>query len=338
MNVAENHRQESVLVTGGTGFVGRWLVEILRQRGSRVTVLARESGPRPEVLPDNVEVVNGPLQDFRFLSGLFSRQSIDTIFHLAAQPLVAVGRELPMETWETNCRGTWHLLEAMRLSGVRHMVLASSDKVCGHSLNPSAGQTTLTQIDPYSASKICAELVTRTYASAFGLRVAIARFSNLYGGGDLNFSRLVPDVIRSTLNGERVMIRSDGKARVNLLYVKDAAKAFLILAARLKADAALSGRAFNFGMANEISVLDTVDMVLGLMGRQDLKPIVAGVSAERGNTPKFNTVEAHENLGWNPDYSLNDGLTETIGWYRSHFQNPALDTVTKSAMASHGLA
>jgi CDP-glucose 4,6-dehydratase len=226
----------------------------------------------------------------------------------------------------------------MRLSSVRQMVLASSDKVCGHSLNLTAGQTALTQIDPYSASKICAELVTCTYASTFGLRVAIARFSNLYGGGDLNFSRLVPDVIRSTLNGERLTIRSDGKSRVNLLYVKDAAKAFLMLAARLKADAALSGRAFNFGMANEISVLDTVDMVLGLMGREDLKPIVAGASAERGNAPKFDTAEARESLGWNPDYSLNDGLKETIGWYRSHFQNPALDTVTKPAMATHGIA
>jgi CDP-glucose 4,6-dehydratase len=337
MSFAEDHRQESVLVTGGTGFVGRWLVEILAKRGSRVTVLARESVRRPEALPDNVEVVNGPLQDFRFLSGVFSRQSIGTIFHLAAQPLVSVGRELPLETWDANCAGTWHLLEAMRLSGVRHMVLASSDKVCGHSLNPSSGQTAPIQIDPYSASKICAELVSRTYATTVGLRVGIARFSNLYGGGDLNFSRLVPDVIRNTINGERLMIRSDGKSRVNLLYVKDAAQALLMLAARLKADAGVSGRAFNFGMATEISVLDTVDMVLRLMGREDLKPIVSGASSEPGNGPKFDRAEAHESLGWNPDYSLNDGLKETIDWYRSHLQTPRLDTANP-AMATHGIA
>jgi CDP-glucose 4,6-dehydratase len=334
MSVAEDHRQESVLVTGGTGFVGRWLVEILRKRGSRVTMLARESGRRPEVLPNNVEVVGGPLEDFRFLSGLFTKQGIDTVFHLAAQPLVTVGRESPRETLETNVAGTWHLLEAMRLSGVHQMVLASSDKVCTHSFDMSLGQTAAVQIDPYSASKICAELVTRTYASTFGLRVAIARFSNLYGGGDLNFSRLVPDVVRSTLNGERLMIRSDGKSRVNLLYVKDAVKAFLLVASRLEADPSLSGRAFNFGMANEISVLDTVDTVLGLMGRKDLKPIVAGVSMEHGNSQKFDTSEAREILGWTPDYTLNEGLKETIGWYRSHFEQSAQDMVTKQAMAS----
>jgi len=338
MNIADSYGQETALVTGGTGFVGRWLVETLKKRGSQVTVLARESGIRSESLPDGGEVARGSLQDFRFLSRLFSTQRIDTVFHLAAQPLIAVSRKLPRETLEANVAGTWNLLEAMRLSGVGQMVVASSDKAYAQSLNLASGRTMGLQIDPYSASKICAEMVARTYASTFGLRVAIARFSNIYGGGDLNFSRLVPDLVRSTLNGERLVIRSDGKSRVNLLYVKDAVKAFLLLASRLKADPSLSGRAFNFAMASEISVLGIVDRVLDLVGRQDLKPIVAGAELKESNKRNFESAEACEILGWRPDYSLDAGLKETIAWYRSHLQELPRAPVVEQAMAGQGIA
>jgi len=311
MSAPDYRRLKSALVTGGSGFIGRWLIMALRDAGTRVTAIVDPSRQNPDTIPEDVEIKRGSLLDPSLLPQSLSNCQFDGVFHLAGQSLVSAGREFPKQTLETNVASVWNLLDAMRFGLADQLVLVSSDKVCAHSAHSQAQPL---NIDPYTASKLCAELVAQSYASTFGLPIAIARFSNVYGGGDLNFSRLVPDAIRSALFGQKFLMRSDGATKVQVLYVKDAVSALLWLDAILRSDRSLSGRAFGFSAPPEVTLNEIVELIDRVTHQRRTEAVT--------NDPKLNRPQKDfsqlEAGGWQPRYTLSQGLEESVSWYRSH--------------------
>jgi len=237
---------------------------------------------------------------------------------------VGVAKVDPVGTLEANVRGTWMLLEAARQAGVRQVLVASSDKAYGPSDRlPYHEDYPLQGRFPYDVSKSCADLITTMYARTFGLRAAIVRCGNLFGGGDLNFSRLIPGVILATLRGENFLIRSDGLFVRDFLYVEDAADAYLRLAEHLAADESLAGEAFNFGLELRPTMLDLTLRVLQMMGRADLRPIVQNVASAEIREQYLDASKARARLGWAPRYGMDEGLRRTIDWYREHLKDEA---------------
>ncbi len=314
-----------VLVTGATGLMGGWLVKELLERGAEVAILLRDRTPScllaVEGLFRRITVVEGCVRDQALLRRAMAEYSVATVFHLAAQPLVGVAKLDPVGTLEVNVQGTWQVLEAARQSRVSQVLIASSDKAYGASADLPYHEThPLRGAYPYDVSKSCADLIARMYASTYGLRVGITRCANLFGGGDFNFSRTIPGLIRSTYQGERFAIRSDGLFVRDYLYVKDAAMAYLTLAEHLAADAGLSGQGFNFSLSIRLTVLDLVRTVLNLMGRADLEPIIQNIASAEIREQYLNCDQAHDRLGWRPRYTLEQGLRETIDWYVALFE------------------
>lgn len=301
--------------------MGGWLTEALMARGAEVVLLVRNAAPecllaREERLK-SLNRVYGSLADFSLLRRAFSEYSIKTVFHLAAQPLVGVAMRDPVGTLEANIQGTWHVLEAARLTGVEHVVVASSDKAYGADRHlPCLETHPLQGRFPYDVSKSCADLISTMYAVTFGMRLGITRCANLFGGGDFNFSRMIPDLIRSTLRGERFVVRSDGKFVRDFLYVKDAVSAYLLLGERVWENPELSGEAFNFGPEMPVQVLDLVHKVLEIMGRTDLEPVIQNQARAEVREQHLSSAKARRVLGWAPRYTLEEGLRETIDWYR----------------------
>ena len=313
------------LVTGATGLMGSWLLQRLVDEGAEVVSLVRDAVPHSIAvtsgLLDRVVTVRGALDDFDLIRRSLAEYSIDTVFHLAAQPLVGVAKRDPLSTLETNVRGSWNMLEAARLCGVRQMVIASSDKAYGASPNlPYTEDQALQGRFPYDVSKSCTDLIATMYAATYDLPVGIMRCANLFGGGDLNFSRTIPGVIRSTLLGERFVIRSDGKFVRDFLYVKDAAAAYLCVAENLAANPELRGQAFNFGLGLRITVLDLVAKVLEMMERTDLEPLIQKQASFEIREQYMSIEKARRILGWECKYSLTEGLAATIDWYVKHFE------------------
>jgi CDP-glucose 4,6-dehydratase len=316
-------RSRPTLVTGATGLLGGWLTRRLLDEEAEVVALVRDSAPRSravsEGLLDRVAAVHGSLEDFALLRRAMADYGIDTVFHLAAQPLVGVAKVDPLGTLEANVRGAWNILEAARLCGVRQVIVASSDKAYGDSDNlPYLESHPLQGRYPYDVSKSCADLIAQMYATAFGVPVVIARCANLFGGGDLNFSRVIPGAILATLRGERFVIRSDGNYVRDFLYLKDAADAYLAAAEALAGDPSLSGEAFNFGLGIRVTVLEVVEEILRLMGRAELRPVILGQASNEIREQYLSAQKAEQRLGWRPRYSLTEGLLETIPWYRDH--------------------
>jgi CDP-glucose 4,6-dehydratase len=241
---------------------------------------------------------------------------VDTVFHLAAQAIVGVANRNPAGTLDSNIRGTWSVLEACRRSPlVKQVVVASSDKAYGEQPRLPYDETmSLAGAHPYDVSKACSDLVAQAYARSFGLPVAITRCGNFYGGGDLNWNRLVPGTIRSVLRGERPVIRSDGKYVRDYLYVEDGAEAYLLLARRLAEAEALRGEAFNFSTEAPTSVLELVERILGLMG-STLVPDVRNEATNEIPQQFLSAAKARERLGWRPRYTMDEGLGRTIRWY-----------------------
>jgi CDP-glucose 4,6-dehydratase len=312
------------LVTGATGLLGGWLTSRLLEEGAEVVALVRDGAPRSraasEGLLDRVATVQGELENFALLRRAMADYSIDTVFHLAAQPLVGVAKVDPLGTLESNVRGSWNLLEAARLCGVRQVIVASSDKAYGDSDQlPYVETHPLQGRYPYDVSKSCTDLIARMYATSFHLPVLIARCANLFGGGDLNFSRVIPGAILATLRGEPFVIRSDGRFVRDFLYLKDAADAYLVAAEALAGDPALRGEAFNFGLGVRATVLEVVEQILDLMDRPDLRPVILGQASNEIREQYLSAQKAAERLGWRPRYSLTQGLQETIPWYRDRF-------------------
>lgn len=245
---------------------------------------------------------------------------VDTVLHLAAQAIVGVANRNPMSTFEANIRGTWTVLEACRLSPkVRRIVIASSDKAYGTSLQmPYVETLPLQGRDPYSASKSCTDLVAQCYHGTYGTPVCITRCANFFGGGDLNFSRIVPGTIRSVLQGERPLLRSDGTMIRDYIYVRDVVEGYLHLAERME-DPAVCGQAYNFSIERPMSVLAITNLILSLMKRPDLTPVILGEATSEIPVQYLSAAKAREDIGWKPARTLEDALLETIEWYRRHF-------------------
>lgn len=318
--------ERSVLVTGPTGMVGSWVVKDLVERGARVVALVLDADRRSEFYRSGchrkVHIVNGRLEDFATLQRTILAHEVDTVIHLGAQAIVSVAYRAPLPTFETNVRGTWNLLEACRLhcDVVRRVVVASSDKVYGEQERlPVTEEMPLSARHPYEVSKACADMIAVSYHRTYGLPVAVARCGNIYGGGDLNWSRIVPGTIRSLLRGESPVIRSDGRYVRDYLYVKDASEAYLKLAECLDSPK-VQGESFNISPESRVSVFEIVDLLRRMMKREDLKPTVLNEAKGEIRNQALSSRKAESLLGWKPAYTLKEGLRETIDWYKRYLE------------------
>jgi CDP-glucose 4,6-dehydratase len=308
------------LVTGATGLVGGWLVRRLLDHGADVVCLVRDWVPQSELarsgLIERVKVVRGDIRDQALLERVLGEYEIDTVMHLAAQTIVTIANRNPVSTFETNVAGTWSLLEACRRSPrVKQIVVASSDKAYGDQEQlPYDESTPLQGRHPYDVSKSCADLIAHSYAVTYGLPVAITRCGNFYGGGDLNWNRIVPGTIRSAIRNERPVIRSDGNFTRDYFYVEDGAAAYMLLAERQARDPSLRGAAFNFSNELQLTVTDLVQRILGLMG-SELRPDVRNEASNEIRHQYLSAAKARERLHWEPLFTLDDGLRKTIHWY-----------------------
>jgi CDP-glucose 4,6-dehydratase len=319
----------SVLVTGGRGFIASWLVRTLLAEGHSVASFDREGpgndrpGRRSGVallgIEDEVEELRGDLRDPDAVGGVLARVRPELVFHLAAQTLVGPAARSPAETFDVNVRGTWTVLEACREHGVPRVVVASSDKAYGaHDELPYREHLALQPTAPYEASKAAADLIARSYWEAYELPVAVTRFANVYGGGDVNFSRLVPEAVSAALDGRPPVLRSDGSPHRDLLYVEDAARAYLAVARALQRGEG-RGEAFNAGGERPYTVLEVVETIARLAGT-GVEPDIQGSGNPDGEIERqyVDSTRLRELTGWRPEFSLEEGLSRTIEWYREH--------------------
>ncbi len=313
-----------VLVTGATGLLGSWLTRRLVDAGADVVCLVRDWIPGSELVLSGymarVKVVRGELSDAPLLERVLAEFEIDTVFHLAAQTIVSIANRNPLSTFETNIRGTWLLLEACRRSPqVRQIVVASSDKAYGSCATlPYTEAVPLAGEHPYDVSKSCADLLAQSYAKTYALPVAITRCGNFYGGGDLNWNRIVPGTIRSLQRGNAPVIRSDGKYVRDYIHVEDGAAANLLLAERLAAAPELRGQAFNFSTEEHFTVLELVRRITLAMG-STLEPRVLNEARSEIIEQSLDATRAREVLGWRALFGLEEGLARTVPWYRAYF-------------------
>jgi len=297
------------------------MTRVLVERGAAVVGLIRDWIPESELLrsgtSEQIRVVRGDLGDPATLERVLGEYEVDTVFHLAAQTIVGIANRNPAGTFEANVRGTWNLLEACRRSPlVRQVLFASSDKAYGsHAKLPYAEDAPLQGRHPYDVSKSCADLIAQSYAVTYGLPVCITRCGNLYGGGDLNWNRLVPGTIRSALRGERPVIRSDGSFIRDYFYVEDGVLAYLQLAEQLAARRELAGEAFNFSNELQVTVLELTREILRLAGREDLEPDVRNEARHEIAHQYLDASKARTMLAWRPRFTLQEGLTRAIAWY-----------------------
>ena len=311
-------------VTGGTGLVGSWLIRRLVEAGADVVCLVRDWVPQSELVRtgtiENVKVVRGDICDRDILERTLGEYEIDTVIHLAAQTIVTIANRNPVSTFESNIAGTWNLMEACRRSPkVKQIVVASSDKAYGDQNSlPYREDTPLQGQHPYDVSKSCADLIARTYAVSYDLPVAITRCGNFYGGGDLNWNRIIPGTIRSVLRGQKPVIRSNGKYMRDYFYVEDGAAAYMLLAEQLAMKPHLKGEAFNFSNEIQLTVSQTVDEILKLIG-SDLQADIRNEVNNEILHQYLSAEKARRELGWKPLFDLQEGLTRTIAWYQDFF-------------------
>lgn len=312
-------------ITGGTGLVGSWLVRRLVMAGADVVCLVRDWVPQSELvqtrLIEKVKVVRGDVRDQAFLERVIGEFEIDTVLHLAAQTIVTIANRNPVSTFETNIAGTWKLLEACRRSPkVKQVVIASSDKAYGDQETlPYSEDTPLQGQHPYDVSKSCADLISHTYGETYGLPVVITRCGNFYGGGDLNWNRIVPGTIRSVFRGQAPIIRSDGQFIRDYFYVEDGAAAYMLLAEKLADNPDLRGEAFNFSNELQITVIDLVKKILHQMNSH-LQPVILNEVNNEIRHQYLSAEKAHNILNWSPLYTLDQGLESTINWYRKFLE------------------
>jgi len=313
----------SVFVTGGYGLLGSWLVKALLDRGADVTVLRRDITARSALVlsgdEERCSVVTGDLCEPGLIERALGEYESELVFHLAAQTIVPVANKSPLGTFETNVRGTWMLLEACRHQEVAGVVVAASDKAYGNSDTlPYTEDMPLRPLYPYDASKAAADLITRSYFHTWQLPVAVTRFANLYGGGDLNRSRLIPEAIGAALEGRSPVIRSDGSPERDYLHVDDAVDAYLAIAGAV-VEGRAAGLAVNAGHGLPVSVLEVVSTICELIG-SDLQPDVRGQGAPVAEIPRqwVDPSLIRELTGWEAKINLRDGLIRTIDWYRAN--------------------
>ncbi|MFZ2456922.1 MAG: GDP-mannose 4,6-dehydratase [Candidatus Altiarchaeia archaeon] len=318
-------KDRNVFVTGCTGLLGSWTTKYLVEKGANVTGLVRDLVPKSNLntsgIYDRINIVRGSVEDYSVLERALNEYEIETVFHLAAQTIVTIANRNPLSTFESNIKGTWNLLEACRRAPlVKRIVVASSDKAYGDQEKlPYDEKTPLEGRHPYDVSKSCADLICRVYYETYGLPVCVTRCGNFYGGGDLNFNRIVPDTIRSVLNGKPPVIRSDGSYIRDYFYIEDGAEAYLLLAQKMD-DPKIHGEAFNFSNELQISVLDMVNRVLKVMG-SDQKPVILNQASNEIKHQYLSAKKAREMLGWKPKYTVDAGLKRTVSWYKDFFKN-----------------
>jgi len=315
--------QRRVLVTGATGLLGGWMVRELVNRGADVVAIVRDSVPRTfievEGLWPRITVCRGDINDGPLVRRVLAEYEVKTVFHLAAQTIVPIANQSPLSTFETNIAGTWTVLEAARLSEpAGEVIVASSDKAYGQSDQlPYREGHPLQGRSPYDVSKSCADLISQAYAATWSANVCVVRCGNLFGGGDRNYSRLVPGVIRDVVSGRNPVLRSDGSPVRDYIYAEDAARAYLLLAEAMRKDASLRGTPFNFSLESPVSALEVVNLILEVM-HSDLSPdIRAGAKGEL-KEQYLDASAARARLGWQPEVSFRDGLKRTVEWYQAH--------------------
>jgi CDP-glucose 4,6-dehydratase len=313
-------KDRSVFVTGGTGLLGSWLCSSLVEKGANLTCLVRDWVPRSILLKEDIlkkiNIVRGSVENFYTLERTLNEYEVETVFHLAAQTIVETANRNPRSTFETNIRGTWNLFEACRrVSKVSEIVLASSDKAYGEQKELPYDESTPLQGDhPYDVSKSCADLIANSYYSTYDLPVCITRCGNFYGGGDLNFNRIVPGSIRSLINNESPVIRSDGSYIRDYFYIKDAVYAYTHLAQKMN-ELKIKGEAFNFSNELQVTVLELVNKIISIMGKERIKPKILGTAKNEIPHQYLSAKKAKNMLGWKPKYALEEGLKETVDWY-----------------------
>ncbi|MCW5970276.1 MAG: GDP-mannose 4,6-dehydratase [Blastocatellales bacterium] len=313
--------EKPVLITGCTGLLGSWLAKALIAEGARTVGLIRDWVPESELFRSGADkqivIARGDITDQAEIERVLGEYEIEIVFHLAAQTIVGIANRNPVSTFDANIRGTWTVLEACRRSpAVRGVIVASSDKAYGtHETLPYSEDAPLQGRHPYDVSKSCADLIAKCYAVTYKLPVCVTRCGNLYGGGDLNWNRIVPGTIRSALRGERPIIRSDGSYIRDYFYVEDGVYAYLALAQQLTARPELSGEAFNFSNEIQVTVLELVREILRIGGYEALEPEVLGEAQHEIRHQYLDAGKARRMLQWQPQFNLEDGLRKTWEWY-----------------------
>jgi CDP-glucose 4,6-dehydratase len=320
---------KNVLVTGAGGFVGSWLSESLIEKQANVVALLKDDAPDILLRYSGIysklkAVIKGDIIDSSIIKKVFADYDIDTCFHLAAQAIVGIANSSPIPTFETNIMGTWNILETARVAeSVERVVVASSDKCYGEPIKlPITEDHPLIASYPYDASKACADILSRTYAKTYGLPIGVTRCCNIYGGGDINFSRIVPDSVHSVLLNKNPIIRSDGTPVRDFIFIADAVSAYLILAENLEKNG-IKGEAFNFGSNSPITILNLVNKIIRI-SEKNLKPEIIGKNKPEAeiDAQYLSSEKAEKLLNWRPKVSLENGLKETIRWYSDFFTSP----------------
>lgn len=324
--MTEFWKNRNVFITGCTGLLGSHLTQMLVDRGANVVGLVRDAVPKSNLVYtgvyDRINVVRGCVEDFFLIERALNEYEIDVVFHLAAQTIVGTANRNPLSTFESNIKGTWCVLEACRrVPIVKRIVVASSDKAYGEQEGlPYTETSPLRGAHPYDVSKSCADLIAGAYYQTYKLPVCITRCGNFYGPGDLNFNRIIPGTIRSVLNNEPPIIRSDGTFIRDYFYVKDAALAYIHLAEKMD-DTKIHGEVFNFSNELQISASELTSKILKLMGRADLKPVILNQAENEIKHQYLSARKAREMLSWKPKYDLDGGLKETVAWYTDFLQS-----------------
>lgn len=317
-------KNRNVFVTGCTGLLGSWFTKSMVEAGANVIGLVRDFVPHSNLnwsgINNDIVIVRGELEDYFLLERTINEYEIDAVFHLAAQTIVTIANRNPISTFKSNIEGTWNILEASRRAPlITRVVVASSDKAYGDQSNlPYDEKTPMQGRHPYDVSKSCADLICRSYFETYGLPVCTTRCGNFYGGGDLNFNRIVPGTIRSVLDDKRPVIRSDGTYLRDYFYIKDGVESYMLLGEMMN-DKRLHGEAFNFSTECPVSVLEIVNKVLAAMGSQ-LEPLILNEAANEIKDQYLSAEKARKVLGWRPLYTLDEGIKETVAWYRAFFK------------------
>jgi CDP-glucose 4,6-dehydratase len=338
-SVVMNHfwQDRRVFVTGASGLVGGWLVEALLKQGADVVVLLRDWVPHSRLLHkkliEKVTIVRGDLSCPKQLERILAEYEIKSVIHLAAQTIVPIANKNPLSTFESNIAGTWNLLEACRLTkSIDSVVLASSDKAYGDVPKLPYDETMpLAAVYPYDVSKACADMIAQSYAKSFGLPVAITRCGNFFGGGDLNWNRIIPGTIRSVIREQAPIIRSNGTLIRDYIYVEDAVSAYMTLCEHLSNNPNLKGEAFNFSNGSQYTVLELTQLILLAMNSSS-KPVLLNESKGEIQAQSLDSTKAQTMLGWKALFGIEQGLKKTIDWYQSYFEEKRLCTVNPAVM------
>lgn len=324
--MAENWKGSKVFITGGTGLLGSHLTRQLVEKGAEVVALVRDSVPKSLFysrepgwsMQDKVVTVRGAVEDYGLIERTLNEYEIDTVFHLAAQTLVGQANRSPLATFRANIEGTWNVLEAARVHNkrIKRVIIASSDKAYGNLNGEAYDESFPLQGDhPYDVSKSCADLISKSYFTSFGLPVAITRCGNFFGPGDLNYSRIIPGTIRDVVEGRRPVIRSDGSFIRDYIFAEDGAHAYMTLAEAMGTTGKHAGEAFNFSYGLRLTVKDVVKKVLATMGKSNIEPEILGIANNEIPVQCLDSTKAKTVLGWKARYGFDEGLAATVKWY-----------------------